>query len=432
MENKDKDVIIREFLPSAILLERESASPTGRSLIWIIIFIFTSSVAWASFSHVDIVAVAPGNIIPDGRTKTVQATVKARVKKVLVKEGDLVLADQLLVKLDDEEIKAEIKLVQQQLQKADEEVVRYQALLELIRGSEKNNSSDPVVKSTWKLYLEEKEQFNKQIIAQQIELKKTKVTVEKFNSTLPIIRKKEKRLEHLADKNLSSEQQHLDQKQIRLEVEHDLAHFKIVLEEINNKIDSLKQGLLIHQVETEKSFQDKLKESHFSRKYSIQEIERLNQKKKQYSINSEVSGRVHQLMLNSTNNVVTPAQQVMLIVPEDKGLKIEAFVKNNDVGFVREGQISHVKVDAYPFTKYGLLKGRVQQISSDAIEDKAHGYVYKAEIELDKQWIEYQGKHMPLSPGMSVTSEVITGNRRLIDYFLSPLKRFSNESIRER
>jgi len=432
MEKNDKDVIIREFLPSAISLERKSASPAGRSLIWVIIFIFSSSVAWASLSQIDIVAVAPGNIIPDGRTKSVQSSVKARVNQVMVKEGDLVSAGQLLLKLDDEELKAEIKQVEQTHQQADEEVSRNEALLELIHGIEKTGVLEPIAKSVWQLYLEEKQQINKQITAQKIELKKTKITVDKFNSTLPIIRKKEKRLEHLAKNNLSSKQQYLDQKQIRLEAEHELARNEIVLEEILNNIELTQQRLLIHQAETENTILGKLKEARFIRSSSIQELERLNQKKKQYSIFSEVSGRVHQLMLNSTNNVVTTAQQVMLIVPEDRSLKIEAFIKNSDVGFVREGQTTHVKVDAYPFTKYGLLKGEIEQISSDAIQDKVYGYVYKMQVKLDKELLEYQGKNMPLSPGMNVTSEVITGKRRLIDYFLSPLQRFGDESIRER
>lgn len=432
MERNDKDVIIREFLPSAISLERESASPAGRSLIWLIIFIFSSSVAWASLSQIDIVAVAPGKIIPDGRTKSVQTSVKARVKNVMVKDGDLVSAGQLLLELDDEQLKAEIKQVEQRHQQADEEVTRYEALLELIRGKQKNSSLDLMAKSVWRLYLEEKEQINKQITAQNIELKKIKITVDKFNATLPIIRKKEQRLEHLAKNNLSSKQQHLDQKQIRLEVEHELARNEIVLEEILNNIDSLKQSLLIHQAETENTFLDKLEQARFMRASSAQELERFDQLKKQYSIFSEVSGRVHQLMLNSTNNVVTPAQQVMLIVPEDRSLKVEAFIKNSDVGFVRQGQTTHVKVDAYPFTKYGLLKGEIEHISSDALEDKLYGYVYKMQVKLDKELLEYQGKNMPLSPGMNVTSEVITGKRRLIDYFLSPLKRFGDESIRER
>jgi len=122
----------------------------------------------------------------------------------------------------------------------------------------------------------------------------------------------------------------------------------------------------------------------------------------------------------------------MVIVPIQAGLEVEAMIANKDIGFIEEGQEAEVKIDAFPFTKYGLIDAKLNHLSNDAIADKELGLVYKAQVTLAKSTILVEGKELTLSPGMTVSVEVKTGKRRLIEYFLAPLLRYKQESVRER
>ena len=130
--------------------------------------------------------------------------------------------------------------------------------------------------------------------------------------------------------------------------------------------------------------------------------------------------------------VVTPAQPLMQIVPGEETLVVEAYLANKDVGFVREKMSAVVKVHTFPFTKYGLIDAQVVQISADALADKEQGLIYKMQLMLKKDWLDVEGGKVSLIPGMAVTAEVKTGTRKLIEYFLSPLIRYGQESVRER
>jgi hemolysin D len=166
-----------------------------------------------------------------------------------------------------------------------------------------------------------------------------------------------------------------------------------------------------------------------------------------------VDGTVQQLQVATIGGVVTPAQQLMVIVPAESRLEIEAMVQNKDIGFVHEGQEAAIKIDTFNFTKYGLLRGTVLSVSSDAIaRDKPQAdakqsggaanpttsqppgreLVYAARVSLERTEMEADGKMVKLGPGMAVTVEVKTGQRRVIEYLLSPILRYRQESLRER
>jgi hemolysin D len=167
-------------------------------------------------------------------------------------------------------------------------------------------------------------------------------------------------------------------------------------------------------------------------------------------------GTVQQIAIHTVGGIVTPAQQLMVIVPADSHLEIEAMVPNKDIGFVAAGQPAEIKVDTFNFTKYGLLHGRVLNVSQDAIvRDKANAagagmsasadtspeaagakvgqdLVYAARVSLDRSVMDVDGRLVSLAPGMAVTVEIKTGTRRVIEYLLSPLLRYRQEALRER
>jgi hemolysin D len=181
------------------------------------------------------------------------------------------------------------------------------------------------------------------------------------------------------------------------------------------------------------------------------DLSKAQQRTKLQLLTAPVSGMVQQLSVHTVGGVVTPAQTLLVLVPSDSRLEIEAMVSNRDIGFVHAGDEVEIKVDTFDFTRYGLLHGQVLSISSDSIvrdapsdkspdksagaassEPKGQELSYAARISLDRTQMQIEDKMVNLSPGMAVTAEIKTGSRRIISYLLSPLMKYKQESLRER
>jgi hemolysin D len=164
-------------------------------------------------------------------------------------------------------------------------------------------------------------------------------------------------------------------------------------------------------------------------------------------LRSPVSGRVQQLQVNTLGEVVQTGQMLMVVVPDGTRLEIEAMLLNRDRGFVHEGQEARVKLEAFPFTRYGTLRGKVRAVSNDAIpadprqapgarEESAHNaagpLVFPVRVALNSATIRVEGADVALTPGMSVTAEVRTGQRRLLEFLLDPLLEMRDGAFHER
>lgn len=150
------------------------------------------------------------------------------------------------------------------------------------------------------------------------------------------------------------------------------------------------------------------------------------------SLKAPVDGVVQQLAVHTVGAVVKPADPLLVVVPGEGELIVEAMILNKDIGFVEEGDIVEVKLEAFPFTKYGVVDGVLEGISSDAIQDEKLGLVYQGRVKLARQTITISGRDVNLSPGMNATLEIKTGTRRIIEFILSPLLRYRDEAFRER
>lgn len=148
---------------------------------------------------------------------------------------------------------------------------------------------------------------------------------------------------------------------------------------------------------------------------------------------SPVSGTVNEVSVTTLGEVAEAGQPLVTVVPQGEAIVVEAFILNRDVGFVRRGARTIVKLEAYPFTRYGSLEGVVEHISPDAIVDEQRGLVFPARVRLTKTQLGLAaGENAVLSPGMSATVEVVTGRRRVIDFLWSPVAKALGTAGRER
>jgi hemolysin D len=185
------------------------------------------------------------------------------------------------------------------------------------------------------------------------------------------------------------------------------------------------------------------------------ELVKATTKHERTRLTAPIAGTVQQLAVTTVGQVVSLGQPLMTIVPVGAPIEIEALIQNKDIGFVEVGQKAVVKVESFPFTRYGTVEGTVIKVSRDAVDDreasalsdpkassrqqstaadfaKKQNLVFPATIALSKTVIKVDGKDIPLSPGMAVTIEVLTGKRRALDYILSPLREVASSSGHER
>jgi hemolysin D len=139
-----------------------------------------------------------------------------------------------------------------------------------------------------------------------------------------------------------------------------------------------------------------------------------------------------QLGVFTIGGVVTPAQPLMTVVPAENPLEVEVFIENKDIGFVKPNQTAQIKIETFPYTKYGLISGQIISVSSDAIADEKRGLIFSARIKMERDYIAIDGVRVNLTPGMAVSAEIKTGKRRVIDYLISPLLVYGHESLHER
>ena len=164
----------------------------------------------------------------------------------------------------------------------------------------------------------------------------------------------------------------------------------------------------------------------------MQDVTKAGQREDFQRLTTPIDGVVQQLAIHTVGGVVTPAQELLIVVPQDHPVEVEAQVENKDVGFVKAGQVVEIKVETFTFTLYGSIPGRVLSISDDAAPIEKVGLVYPTRVSMDRATIQVEGKQVYLSPGMAVTVEIKTGQRRVIEYLLSPLLKSVQESLRER
>jgi hemolysin D len=163
-----------------------------------------------------------------------------------------------------------------------------------------------------------------------------------------------------------------------------------------------------------------------------QDANRAGERSRLLKLTAPVSGTVQQLAVHTVGSAVPAAQPLMVIVPVQNQLEVLAQLENKDIGFVEVGQHAEVKIDAYDYTRFGTIPAKVTHISRDAIQDEKKGLLYQVHVLLDKTALVGDGKSLPIGVGMSVNVEMKTAERRIIEYFLSPLLQHSREALRER
>lgn len=430
------------FLPAALSLQETPVHPAPRRVALTLCALFVIAVAWAVFGQIDIVAVAPGRIVVSDNTKTLQPLEAGVVRRVLVKNGDAVKAGQLLVELDGTQAAADGASVQEQLNAARSEERRTAALSAAIDNGraptlaasvhEGATNEQAQLQAEWADIVAKQARLQAESARREAEIATVRQLIKKLQATLPIVRQREADFDSLTRQGFMSGHLGQDRQRERIELESDLATQHARLKEAEAAAHEAAQARAAHLAEARRALSERHTQAALKREQLTQERSKTEQRSRLAQLTAPVDGTVQQVAVHTEGGVVTPAQVLMVIVPTDAPMSAEVTVDNKDIGFVHPGQVARIKLETFPFTRFGTIPATVKRMTADAVNDERRGAVFPATLSLEASTIHVDGKAIKLSPGMNVTAEIRTGSRRVIDYLLSPIRRSVSESMGER
>ena len=458
-----------EFLPAALEILETPASPAGRAVAATISLALVVALVWASVGKLDIVATAPGNVIPAGKSKLVQPLESGVIRSILVQDGDHVTAGQTLFELDAVVATAERDRLAGEWRKEKLDAAGLRALRDDLRtGSGIASFVPPDDAGEVNVEVEqadiaarrgEKEAklagLRQQIAQKRAELATNQASIAKLTASIPLLSQKEALRQTLLTNEFGNRLAWLDASQALSEARNDL----IVQQHRGPEIEAAVAALERQVDETQAGYaHDVLKDLAEAEQKSSslgQQWAEAVHKAEQTVLTAPIDGTVQSLAVHSLGGVVTPAQALLTVVPERGAVLLEVQVDNKDIGFVRPGQDVEVKVQTFEFTRYGLLRGHVIDVSRDRVGERApvdpnkaaspakdqsqtekdalaQGSGYVAHVALDATHLTVDGRDARIEPGMAVTAEIMTGKRSVISYLLSPVMKYAHEAWRER
>jgi hemolysin D len=447
-----------EFLPAALEIMEKPPSPGLRWLLLSLCILFTVTLAWSFIGKVDVVAVASGKVIPSGSVKVIQPMEIGTVRIIHVKNGERVKAGQILIELDPTIAGADSAQASQGLNDSRVIAARNDALLAHLQGRAARFiaplGTSPEVTATQARFVAvaiaefeaERASLTQQRAERGAELAGSFAEISKLRQTLPLIDQQMAARKDLTEKGYFSKLKLLEYEQLRVEHIQNIKIQQANAQKAQAAMANIDAQLSRLRETFGKAAVTELSTAQNDVTQRVQELTKTERREQLQILRAPVDGTVQQLVVTTVGGVVQPAQALMIIVPDNVQVVVEANILNKDIGFIHEGQAVRVKLEAYNFTDYGLIEGVVETISRDAIDLSQNGppqkdsngrtvqpgLVYAARIRLNKSTIRIGGRDQLIGPGLAVQAEIKTGERRIINYLLSPIAQTMDEAGRER
>lgn len=436
-----------QFLPAHLELVEKPVSALPKWIGRCIMLLLVIALIWSIVGYVEIVATATGKLTYSGRSKIIQSVETAMVKDIYVKEGQKVKEGDVLVTLTTLGVEADLEKTKKALKNAQLSLARNTALLEAVitdkpprlvlpegisRGDMDVLYSERLIEEQFTTYQKQRQQALAQLKQRQAEKETLMFQIQKYQGIVKIESSRLKDLDRLQKQAAISKHEFFIHQTKVIDLQNELRMNQNKLLEIEESIRQAESAYDLLLLSFRRDTQDSLRQAREDVEQLLYEEQKMEQRQKTTTITSPVTGTVQQLEIHTVGGVVTEAQNLMVVVPEQDRLEVTALITNQDIGFVGVGQPVTIKLDAFPYSRYGYVTGVVKSVSFDAIEDKVLGLVFSTVIGINQDYLMVNDQKVPFSAGMRVTAEIKTGERRVISYLLSPLKETISESMRER
>lgn len=430
-----------EFLPSILEVTETPPSPVGRAVLWTLVALLVAGAIWICVGEVDEVAVANGKVIPVGNVKIVQSQNKGAIKELDVKEGDYVEEGQTLVVLDTTKTQADVDQLKKQAAYYGMTVARLQAEMQDAPFTppqdpeglleQKDIDAQVTLYESRRAKLAADQEKNLAAVQQAAaSVEGSEAQLQKYRALQNVAQEKEDRLNELMQEDAISYFQLLEARATRVEYQRNAdATEKSILEQ-QGKLAEAQDNFATTDSAYRQETMSQLVEA--KRQYNAieEELKKADETNQQSEIVAPISGRINQLAVHTLGGVVSEGQALMMIVPDDATMEIEAYADNKDIGFIQQGQTAEVKVETFNFQKFGMVNATVDEISPDAgsnVQDKETYQKYRLTLGL-----ENDDSGIDLTPGMNVSAEIKIKKKKIIDFFLDPFRKYKDEALRER
>ena len=431
------------FLPAALEIVETPAPPLPRVAALTLTGLLGAGIAWACLGQVDIVAPAQGKLVPTGGGKVVQPLETGVVTAIAVRDGQSVKKGQVLVALEPTETETDRNRLKGELSAAQLEAARLSAV-SLGAPFAAPRGVDPAALAVARQQAvaaraelaEKVATLDRQIEQHRAEIAEARLAEARLVALLPFDQKAVSAFEDLDKAGFGSKLKLAEAQEKAEDTARQLAVQKAKTPELDAEIAALERQRAETVAETAKTDLGSLADAKVKAASLQQQVTAAEQRLRTRSLAAPTDGTVQELAIHTVGGVVEPGQTLLRIAPAGSSVEVEAKLSNRDAGFVRAGMPVVIKVETFPFTRYGVMKGEVLDVSDDAVSDKrpdgSEELTYMVHMRLDRDTLQVDGHTMRLTSGMAVTAEVKTGRRRVIEYVLSPLAKAMREAGRER
>jgi hemolysin D len=460
-----------EFLPAALEILETPPSPVRIGLLAIICAFAATALAWSYFGRLDIIATAQGKLQPTGRVKIIQPLDTGKVLASFVENGKHVQQGDVLVELDPSEGAAEVAEFATNLASYRAEGLRRHVAIEAARAKQVDKAPPVAWPANIPLPIRSREervissdlgQLNAQVASLNAQAHQKRTERERLESTIvaqkQLVATQQERVQmrsSLFDKNAGSRADLIN----AIET---MQYQKTALAQQVGQLAEAEANLAVIARDTEKAYEtfmsdnaQKLAEAERQADDYAQKLVKSAAKLDHMTLRAPIDGIIQASSVTTVGQVVTSGEEIMRIVPEDAALEIECYLPNQDIGFVKEGQNAVVKIESFPFTRYGTINARVTRVARDAIPQpeaeqtetnaakttrstnsgtaqRMQNLVFPVTLKPDTTLIGVDGTNIPLQAGMATTVEIRTGSRRILEYIFSPLVQIGSEAMKER
>ncbi|ASM34628.1 putative membrane-fusion protein [Campylobacter sputorum subsp. bubulus] len=421
-----------EFKPVIIEIEDRPLNPLGRTVLWIIITLIIACILWLFFAKVDVVVSARGKVIPTGEIKILKPLETGVVSKIFVKEGQVVKAGEILMQIDPSVSMVNLKTKQDELDAINMSIKRLETLGfgKKLSDEELNNLSQ----DEKKLYLHQLNTYEDTIKQYEFKLAQAKHSANGIDSEIQrlslLLKKSSDRLDRL--QNVKDIIAYKDYENTQKEVFDTTEKLNIAKQqklESAKKIGEIKQEMSVFKENIKTKYLDELINKQKEASDIKAQINTYMFQGKQQQITSPVDGYIGKLMINTQGGIVNSTEPLLSVIPANEPLIIKANVLNKDIGFLSVGQEVAIKIDTFNFQKYGKLDGKLFYISNDSLKDEKLGEIYEIKVEPKQTTLLVDGEEKSIEPGMSVSAEIKTGKRRVIELFVYPIIKYLDEGL---
>ncbi|OED43794.1 hemolysin D [Endozoicomonas sp. (ex Bugula neritina AB1)] len=451
VENKKRTRDEYEFQPGYLEIIERPPAPLARRTALALSALLIIIIIWSILGRLDINANATGQLIVTSRSKVIQSVTPGEITAIKVSDGQKVKAGDVLITLNPVGVESEIKELEEQRVYRQLERAKLRALLHITKLDRPSSSNPeaffqpPDSASERRILMAKADligdwddiktnltRIDNELYVNNANKEARILEVAALEKVANNIKTRLQASKQLVEKKQYPRIQYLVEQQEELQIQLSMAEKKNEIEILIAQKKSLESNRASYLSEIRRGYYDALNDILETLAVIAQKLIQTRERRRQYNILAPINGVVQQLSVHTLGGAVQSAQQLMVIVPEGALLKAEVLVLNKDVGFVHSGQPVEVKIDAFPYTRYGTIKGKVIHVSRAAVENEQLGLVFSTRVSLDRNVMMVKDKEVPLQAGMSVTAEIRTGDRRVIDYLLSPLQQYQSEALRER